>query len=356
MKHFASLFLIFGTLTCAAAQTDLERRGMRGRVRLVEQYETYFCCSPNARRRLPKKLTGTASFNRKGGYTELISINNTTDGPHYERKVFKYDRNGRKTGAEVYRSEKNPPDTFFQLVWGGDGSARLIPERAEKLTELISYAHDHDGRLIEEISRDRNENLIMRRVYRYDRDGTLVRATVLKDGGVMDNESITVVFDDGMRSETTGIRPGSDVYRSILQRNRNGQAVSGESYSLMSDSTGKQPRYVLQNRTIYNYENGREQRMDWIFYKPDETPDRKIVILRDEGGEMLSREEFNAGPLPVGSRNENVEPAWILREKNLYRREYDRRRNEVRGETRQQCGRDAPLELTNIYEYVITYY
>ena len=72
--------------------------------------------------------------------------------------------------------------------------------------------------------------------------------------------------------------------------------------------------------------------------------------------EVLSREEFTAGLLSPGGRNEDIEPPWAFRERTLYRREYDKRGNAVRSETREQRGPELPMELTNIYESVITYY
>jgi len=356
MKKYA---LALGIAVCslfsfvAGQETDAERAGFRGRVEFVERYEIYFCCSPNQRRRLPRKLTGTTSFNKKGGYVEWISINNTSDGPHYERRVFKYDGQGRKIAAEVYKSEKNPPETYFELVRGTDGSAKLKPERTEKLVERIAYTHDRDGRMTEEVTRDVNENLIMRRVYQYDRNGNIIRGSVYKEGGVIDNESLTIVLG-GKRFESTHIRPGTEVQRSIYERDDKGRTVWGEAFALKQDGD-KGARWVSQHRSRHTYSDGRE-RMDWIINKPDGSPNEKIIILSDERGEPISREEFNAGPLPVGSQNEDVEPAWTLRERNLYRREYDRIGNEIRGETRQQCGPDLPLELTNIYEYSIKYY
>ena len=359
MKHPALLLLALhlAAVFVSAQETDAESRGLRGRVRFAAQYETYFCCSPNARKRGPRKLESTASFNKKGGYTEWISINNTSDGPHYERRVFRYDRKGRKVGAEVYKSDRNPPETYFELIGGADGNkVQLMPERVEKLTERISYTLDAEGRIIEDVSRDPNENLLMRRVYLYDREGKMVKATVTREGGVIDNESITVFFDGGLRSETTGIRPGSDVFRSTTRFDKDGRVISGDQYSLKASPDGKTSRYVLQNRSLYTFVNGREQRLDWKFYNADESPGSKVVIVWDDRGEYLSREEFNAGPLPAGNRNEDIEPEWMMRERNLFRREYDKRGSVVRSETRQQRGPDLPLELTNIYEYVVTYY
>ena len=350
------LALCVFAVAAAAQETDAERSGWRGKVKYVDRYEVYFCCTPNARKRGPRLFDGTTTFNRKGGYAEWISINNTSDGPYYERRVFRYDRDGRKTGADVYKSDRNPPETYFELARDADGKARLKPERVENLVERITYTYDADGRLIEDVSRDKNENLIMRRVYAYDRDGEMIRATVTKAGGIIDNESITVLLDGGLRTETTGIRPGSDVYRSITIRDREGRVIRGEQFSLKPEADGKTSRYLLQNRSLNTYINGRQERLDWIFYTPDETPGSKTVIVWDERGEYKSREEYNAGPLPAGSRNEDLEPAWTLRERSLYRREYDKRGNVVRSETRQQCGPELPLELTTIDENVITYY
>ena len=355
MKYSALILIVLHLtgLFAAAQETDAERRGLRGRARFVAQYETYFCCSPNARRRGPRRLVGTASFNKKGGYTEWISINNTSDGPHYERRVFKYDDRGRKVGAEVYKSEKNPPETYFELVPGVNGSVKLTPERAEKLVERIAYVHDREGRMTEEVTRDVNENLIMRRVHQYDREGNIVRGTVFKEGGVIDNESISVVTEGGL-FETTYIRPGTELQRSVYAKDKAGRTVRGEAFGLKPFGE-KEARWVSLHRSKHTYSEGRE-RMDWILNNAEGEPERKIVILRDEHGETLSREEFNGGLLPPGSGNEDIEPSWTLRERNLYRREYDRRGNVVQSETRQQCGPELPLELTNIYEYVITYY
>ena len=355
MKFLLTIgLMVFALVSLIAGKgSDAERAGFRGRVKFVERYEIYFCCSPNQRKRLPKKLTGTTTFNKKGGYVEWISINNTSDGPYYSRRVFKYDERGRKIGAEEYRSEKNPAETYFELVRGADGSVKLSPERAEKLTERIVYRYDGVGRLIKEESRDINENLILRKLFQYDRDGNMVRSTMLKADGTIDNESITVI-SEGRRFESTYLRPGMEVQRSVYERDSKGRTLWGEAFGLKQISE-KEARWVSLNKSRHTYSEGRE-RMDWIIKKPDGGPGEKVIILSDESGEAISREEFNAGPLPVGSQNEDIEPPWTLRERNLYRREYDKKGNEVRSETRQQCGPDLPLELTNIYETVITYY
>lgn len=355
MKYCLVLGFAIGTLFSSAAgnETDAQRAGYRGRVRFVERYETYYCCSPNQRNRLPKKLAGTTTFNKKGGYVEWVSITNTSDGPYYERRVFRYASKGRKVGADVYRSEKNPPETYFRLVRGANGSVKLWPERTEKLVERIAYTHDRDGRLIEEITRDVNENLILRRVYQFDGAGNLIRGTVYKDGGVIDNESFSIVVGDGV-IESIGIRPGSNFYRSVYAKDKAGRVIWGEAFELKTDGE-KGARWIRRQRSRHTYTDGRE-RMDWILHDPDGSPREKLVIFRDEHGNEISREEFNAGPLPVGGQNEDIEPPWTLRERTLYRREHDKKGNEVRSETRQQCGPDLPLELTHIYENVITYY
>ncbi len=340
--------------TVAAGQSDARERGLRGRVRVVEQYETYFCCSPNQRRQLPRQLTGIAWFDRKGSYTAWISINNTTDGPYYERRVFTFGRNGRRTTAEVYRSEKNPENTFFKVVRSPNGGRKLLPEVAETLIERITYSYDRHGQMTGEISRDADGNVTMRRIFVHDRNGTLMRGTVIKEGGVIDTESITVRLDE-RTFETTYVRPGTDLQRSTYVKDSEGRTIKGESSILRTFGDNK-AKYVTQNRSFTHYDDDRERRFDWLFYKPDGDPDSKIVILYDDRGEEASREEYNAGPLPPGSQNEGIEPEWTLRERTLYRRGLDRRGSVIRTERRQQCGPDLPLEITTIHDQIIEYY
>jgi hypothetical protein len=355
MKYALALGFAICTIIVSAAgqETDAERAGFRGRVKFVERYETYFCCTPNQRRRLPRRLTGTTTFNRKGGYVEWVSINNTSDGPYYTRRVFKYDERGRRIGAEEYRSDKNPPETYFELARDADGSAKLTPKRAEKLTERIKYTLDEDGRIVEEVSRDANENLILRKVYRRDDEGNIIHAAFYKEGGVLDNESIILV-SGGNRFETTHIRPGTEVQRTVYERDERGRTLWGEAFGLKTIGE-KGARWISLNRSRHNYSDGGD-RMDWIINKPDGSPNEKIIILSDDRGETLSRVEFKAGPLPAGSQNEGIEPAWTMRERTQYHREYDRKGNALRTETREQSRPELPLELTNIYESLITYY
>jgi hypothetical protein len=353
-KFFLLIFVCVFVPVFAVSQTDRDEWGLKGRVMYVEQYETDFCCSPNAREKGPRLLRDVTSFDRKGNLTELVNITNGGDGAYYERRVYKYGRDGRKTDVEVYKSEKNPPHTFFAFVPTGDGKVKLMPERAEKLTQRIFFNHDARGRLIEEETRDLNENVVQRRLFRYDAVGNIVRSTALKQGEVIDSDAIVVNFDDG-GSETTTIRPGMEVQRSILERDANGRITRDETFGLRPDGD-KNPRYVLLARSVHAYSGECERQMDWIFYKPDgSSPNRKIVILRDEHGGETSRTEYDAGPLPVGSRNEGIEPEWTVTRRTLMRREYDKRANEVRTEWREQCAPDLPLELTTIYEQVITY-
>ncbi len=349
------LMAIMATVSgMAPGQTDVRERGLRERVKVVEQYETYFCCSPNQRRQLPRLLTGITWFDRKGTFTAWISINNTTDGPYYERRVFTIGRNGLRTSAEVYRSEKNPENTFFEVVRTPDGDRKLVPEVAEKLIERITYSYDRHGQMTEDISRDADGNVTMRRNYVHDRDGTLMRGTVFKEGGVVDSESVTVKLDERTH-ETTYLRAGDDIQRATYVKDRKGRTIKGES-SVLRSIGEKKAKYVIQNRSFTQYEGHRERRFDWLFYKPEGILDSKIVILYDDRGEQVSREEYNAGPLPAGSQNEGIEPELTLRERTVSSRSYDRKGSVVRNETRQQCGPDLPLELTNIYDYVIEYY
>lgn len=355
MKYTLALGMVCCVLfSCVSGnETDAERGGFRGKIKFVERYETNFCCTPNQRMRLPRRLTGTTTFNKKGGYVEWVSINNTSDGPYYTRRVFKYDERGRKIGAEEYRSEKNPPETYFQLVRTSDGSVKLMPERVEKLIERITHTHDRKGQLIEEVTRDVNENLILRRVHQFDGAGNLIRGTVYKDGGVIDNESFSVVVGDGV-IESIGIRPGSNMYRSVYARDNAGRVIWGEAFELKTDGE-KGTRWIRQQRSRHSYTDGRE-RMDWILYDPNGNPREKLVILRDDHDNEVSREVFNAGPMPVGSANEDIDPQWTFHERTLRRYVYDKRGNEIRIEWREQKGPDLPLELTTIYENVITYY
>lgn len=340
----------------AAQETDAERKGLRGRVKYFVQYETYFCCSPNQRMRLPRRLTGTTKFNKNGGCIEWISINNTSDGPYYTRRVFKYDERGRKIGAEEYRSDKNPPEIYFELVRTADGSVKLKPERTERLVERTSYTLDGKGRIVEVISRDHNENLIFHHIFRLDRTGRTVRMASIGEGGVVKSDSATLYFDNGETAETLGFDQQGNVTRSVIRYDRDRRVMGGQRYTLEADPTGKGSRYVSQNTATYAYKYGGEWSVDSIRYGRDGTPEWKTVTTYSGRDEVLGREEFTAGPLPAGSQNEDIEPAWTMRERTLYRREYDRKGNTVRSEIRQQCGPDAPLELTNIYDHVITYY
>ena len=347
--------LILAAALAAAAQPTRRQEGLKGSVRQIDRFEIYFCCSPNARRRGPRRYAGRTTYNKDGTLAGWISVTNDSNGSYYERREYRYEGK-RLTTVEVYRSDKTRPETYFEPVRGADGTAKLSPETAERLTERIAFTLDRAGRIVEEVSRDPDENLIYRRLFSYDAEGRMIRATFLKENGVLDNESIVVHMDGGLRSETTGIRPGADVFRSVLIRDREGRVVSGDQYGLKAGPDGKTARYVLKNRSRHTYDGMRETRMDWTFYGDDELPRSKVVILWDERGEEGVREEMEAGPLPPGSRNEDVEPAWNLRERTVSRREYDRRGNQVKLERRQQYGLDGPLELTTIYESEYTYW
>lgn len=358
MKYGLAIGLVFCVLFSyvSAKETDAERAGFRGKVKFVERYETYFCCTPNQRRRLPRKLTGTTTFNKKGGYVEWVSINNTSDGPYYTRRVFKYDERGRKIGAEEYRSDKNPPETYFELVRGPDGSVKVMPERAERLVERTSYTLDAKGRIVEVISRDQNENLNFHHVYKFDDDGKTISSASLVEGGRVRSESATVYFGKGERAETLGFDSQGKVYRNMVWYDREGRVMYGERYTLQTEASGKGARYLPQNisRFAYNGEGGRT--VDFIHYGGSGAPETKTVSTYSRRDELLSRVEFKAGPLPAGSQNEGIEPAWTMRERTQYRREYDRKGNALRTEIREQSGPELPVELTNIYESVITYY
>ena len=173
------LLVILAFALAASAQPTRQQEGLKGNVRQIDRYETNFCCSPNARRRGPRRYTGRTSYNKDGSLAGWISVVNDSNGSHYERREYIYE--GKRLAAvKVYRSAKTPPETYFEPVRGADGTAKLTPETEEHLTERIAYTLDRAGRIVEEVSRDPNENLIYRRLFSYDAEGRMIRAKFLK--------------------------------------------------------------------------------------------------------------------------------------------------------------------------------
>jgi hypothetical protein len=362
MKLFSILLLIYILCPYAAFADDKserEERGLKGRVKSVEYYETVFWGPESDRSHGPRALRGLELYDRKGDLLEIWLLTNDSNGPYYERHLYTYGDNHRKRTASMFRSETGKRDTWFSLGRTPSGTFDVMPHLAEALIKRISYRYDKKGRLVEETAVDAAGKTIEIKISAFDDDGRLSKYTVFKGDGTIESEMIVQTLDGGRRTETTYIRNGTDIQKEIRFRDT-GDSETEEWYTLKPFSSSNvaagppKYKYVFVSR-ITRTQTGGEGIMEWKFFNPFGDATSKLIVARQNGKEV-SRDEFTAGPLPPGSQNENIDPIWIAGRKTIHRRENDKRGNVVKHIWLEQKTPDAVPHIVYIFENTVTYY
>ncbi len=336
------------------AQTEREQNGLKGPVMSVETYETAFWVSENNRKSGSRNLAGLSLYARNGDLVVLWLFTNSGDGAYYEKHYYSYDRGHRKKTATISRSAKTPGGTFFSSYRAPNGAILVRPEIAESVSTKKTFDYDVRGRLILETTTDHTGNLTGKKLIGYDAHGNAVKYLFQKKDGSIEVETIVQYLDNGQQIQTN-IRPGSDLQRWISYRDKNGVELKQEGYTLKpSLEPPVSAKFLLTSRYTNNNSDGKAV-TEWVFFKPNGDPESKTVSVR-MGNSESSQERFIAGPLPPGSRNENIEPEWIAEKKTVYKNEFDALGNLTKYTWLERRTPTSAYYPVYIYDHTITYY
>ncbi len=352
-SNFVTVLLILLLCSLGFGKTELDRRGRKTKVKSVENFEVAYWGPDSDRRHGTRNLRGLSLYNRSGDLIVQWSLTNDSNGSYYEKHLYSYDRFHRKQTASIFRSSRTARDQFFSSARTTGDHVIVLPVLAETLTAQTRFEYDVNGRLVCETSHDRTGRLIDRRILEYDSAGNNIRFAIVRAGGSFEMEALTVHHDQGRKVETTYIRPGNDLQRTIRYIDIRGRTTSEELFVLKQISPAL-IKFTLTSRLSYTYVDNAVSNAEWRFFKPDGEPHSKIIMVHHAGME-ISRDEYSAGQLPPGSQNENIEPVWQLGRSTIRQREFEHG-NLVMDIWRE---RSSPSdEFKNVYEFVnvLTYY
>jgi len=353
------LVLVVLILCCAVAvfsqtETDLESWGLRGSVKKVESYETWFTGAENDRRQETRNISGIFNFDRTGNILESISFNNDGNGSYFERLVNYYDSDGKKNSTVKYVSGKTKPNKYFDSEPTENFYYSLMLKLKESLLNRTSYTYDKDG-LIEESTINAKGDLIERKIFAHDTERKNKRFTIYNAENVIALDILTNYKNNGQIAEGIRIENGVEVVKFILYFDERNRIVKDEQFVLKpSINSPSIKEFVLDNRAIKKF-NDHSAEMKWMFFDAIGTPISKLIII-DKNDDEISRDRFEYKLPSADDANSDSKIEWRFADREFQKYEYDKQGNWVKCTCFKQESLARPPYISSIYERNISYY
>lgn len=350
------ILFIFSTVAgFAQTETDLERYGLKGSVKKIESYEIDFWGPEDDRSRGTRNMSNITNFDRTGNILESISFTNDGNGSYYEKYVYNYDSNGKKSSVVKYTSSKGKPDEFFESELTPNWYFNLILRLKESLSTRTFYKYDKKNRLIEESQVNATGEIIEKKVFDYNEDGKNTRFAIYNGENVLTLEILTNYKNRGRITESIRFEKGIEVNKFVQYFDEKGRIIKEEQFVLKPSTNLSNVDQAILNNCSTNIFNGDNREVEWIFFDESGNPKSKLIII-DKNDDEITRDSYEHQTPSEDDSNLNAKPEWRLTGREFSNYEYDKQGNWIKSTRFRQENLAKPAFPTSINERDIAYY
>jgi uncharacterized protein YxeA len=336
----------------AQEQTDTEFNGLKGPVRSVESYKSYYSIDNGKPIKGEQRLESIIKYNQAGFC--LVTINPVYDGDnsYFNREVRVYDGNGKLISIEYYDSAKSKTNRIFSIKESNSGFERFVSKLDEKLTRRTFIKYNDKGKELEEITFDADGNIYERRTYAYNEEGKESRFSAFAPDGKPSLEYKKNY--KGRIEENIRYQDGIADYKIVYTYDEKGRNKQEEQFDLKLTADGAIKEEIIRSKSFNTYE-GEFEKLEWLLFDSNGSPTTKLFIVHKNDIE-ISREEFSYVPSSTDSINPQNKAEWRFREKDTAECEYDEKGSWIKCVFYKQVKSDEKPVPQAVDERVITYY
>lgn len=298
MKTVVTVLLVCAFCVAAGAQTqsDRERAGLRGPVRVVRTEVLELTQGGGDGVAGPRWPLQSIGYNARGGKSRQIDFNQ--DGSASQTLIYASDAEGRATGYEEFSGGMTVPRRHvFVLDEKGKRVEHRIVQPDGASGEKSLYKYDARGRLVETKVLEHKGTLLSRTVHAYDARGRQASQTIYNaDGSV---SSVTRVAYDarGRVAERNRFDGNLLTYRVRYKYDRGGRLIEQETTGSVLETDFPPSEVHAPGRVVYVY-GVAARPAEAIAYEPGGSIRERILIEYDSRGNWVKRTRLPQSAAP----------------------------------------------------------
>lgn len=346
--------IYFVCLTSAFAQgnhqTDLERDGLKGSVRKVEEY--YISYPKNGAPAGTPKLTRIATYDSDGHQIETIGLADMGDNSYYSRYVFGFDTKGRRVLIEHYESSKGKYEDIFLPGTPENQTRVLNPRFSEKLLTKTVSKFSEDGKLREVIISDGTGELESESIYTYD-PKTKESKTIVRRNGEIVAEYKAFYKLNGRRQEVIGYQNSVPFSKGVFYFDKKRRIVYQEHIGFKPAPDGINRIEMLEHKHRQVI-NGKININESVNFDSSGAPSFKYV-LRSKNNLQRLRTYYKYQAAGSDTGNSADESKWLFQNQLKTDYRFDKHGNWIKSVEFKQEGSNRRFYETYGMERIITY-
>lgn len=308
---FTVLLLVCAFCVAARAQTqsDRERAGLRGPVRVVRTEVLEFAQGDGkgvADARWPLQSVG---YDARGSKSRQTDFNQ--NGSASQTLIYASDAEGRVTGYEEFSGGMTVPRKHvFVLDEKGNRVEHKIVQPDGANGEKNLYKYDERGRLVETKVLEHKGTLLSRIVHAYDARGRRASQTIYNADGSVSSVSRVTYDARGRVAERNRFDGGVLTYRVRYKYDRGGRLTEQETVGSVLETDFPPSEVHAPGRMVYvNGVAGRPK--EAIAYDPDGSVRERILFEYDSHGNWVRRTRLPQSAAPGNNVPRRVEHRHI---------------------------------------------